>query len=431
MHNGAEMSMGSDHASPVERAGTPAVRAFMSLFGARAAVRARHQLCLVRQSIAALWSAAKLPAGLVSARSHDLLLTYHRMLLIKERLSITATFLGISTLAWIPIDIALFHADWSLVLPLIASRVVASALFFAVAGSKVRRNTSRDAIESLALVVAIGIVFFLFAHRVIMGSEAAYMGSAGHAQYVLMPIALIAGIAIFPLTLKEVLALSLVPLAAIVFEVLHGDGNIIFAQASAAVLLMCAVGTAAVACSLSQLSLFSRLHRESTIDHLTGALSRRAGAELLSLTFASCQKESKPLSLAFIDLDHFKMVNDYYGHECGDRVLRQAAARLLTAASHSNSLIRWGGEEFVLALPGADAGDAAALVAELCRSLGTRPDGEMQTVSVGLAERTADKAGTWQELVALADQRMYAAKKAGRDRLLGSSAVAQQIRGGG
>ena len=372
----------------------------------------------------------RLPPELVSARHHHLLLTHHRALLMAERLGATAVFMGVATIAWIPIDVFLFQADWPLVAPLAAARVVAGALFFAIAGFKLRSDTSREAIESLALVVVVGVVFFLFAHRIIGDGEVGHVGGAGHAQYVLLPIALVAGIAIFPLTLKEVLLLSVLPLAVVLVEVLHGDGGTIFSQASAAVLLMSAVGIAAAACSLSQLKLFASLHRESTVDHLTGALSRRAGAELLSLMSASCKKRSTPLSLAFFDLDNFKLVNDYYGHEAGDRVLKQAAVRLMTAGSPGNSLIRWGGEEFILVLPGASANDAAALVSELGRSLGLRPDGEMQTVSIGLAECGADQIKSWKRLVELADQRMYLAKKAGRDRLLGPASVARQLVGG-
>ena len=415
------------HAAP----GTGPVAA---LFWRRVSVtvrqKLRQKLRFVGRHLAALLNLARLPPELISARHHPLLLTHHRALLMAERLGVTAVFMSVSTIAWIPIDFFLFQADWSLVAPLAAARVVAGALFLAIAGFKLRSDTARDVIESLALVVAVGVVFFLFAHRIIGDGEAGHVGGAGHAQYVLMPIALVAGIAIFPLTLREVLLLSVLPLAVVLIEVLHGDGGTIFSQASAAVLLMCAVGIAAAACSLSQLKLFASLHRESTIDHLTGALSRRAGAELLSLMSASCKKGSKPLSLAFFDLDNFKLVNDRYGHEAGDEVLKQAAARLKGTGLRGNGLIRWGGEEFVLVLPGTDADDAVNIVARLGRSLGLRPDGSTQTVSIGLAECGADQIKSWKQLVETADQRMYLAKKAGRDRLLGPASVVRQLAGG-
>ena len=414
----------------VKRAGTPGLGALIALFAARAVGAVREKLWLVGGCVAALWSVAKLSPVLISARNHSLLLSHSRMLLVSERLGVTATFLGTATVAWIPVDIVLFQADWSLVVPLIAARLCAGGLFFALAGAKSRSDVSREVIESLALIIAIGVVFFLFAHRIVANGDEGHLSSAGHAQYILMPIALIAGIAIFPLTLKEVSLLSVVPLTAVVIEMLHGDGETMFAQASAAALLTCAVGTAAAASSLCQLNLFASLHRESTTDHLTGALSRRAGVELLSLMFASCQKESKPLSLAFFDLDYFKVVNDYYGHEVGDRVLKQVAARLKDVGSLDSALIRWGGEEFILVLPGTDADGAIDVAVAMGRTLGPRPDDSTQTVSIGLAECGADQIKSWKQLVEIADKRMYLAKKAGRDRLLGPASIERQLAGG-
>jgi len=237
-------------------------------------------------------------------------------------------------------------------------------------------------------------------------------------HYLFMPIAIAGGMAIFPLTLREAALLSVVLLLALIVEIFHGDGALALREAGAVVLLMAAVMTTATICALSQLTLLIELHQRSESDHLTGALSRRAGSELLGLLFAQSQRRRAPFALLFIDLDRFKVVNDRFGHVAGDRVLRAAAARL-GEFGRKKALIRWGGEEFVLALPGASAAEAAAIATELGRSLDSRPDGGRQTVSIGLAERIRDQAETWQQLVKLADERMYAAKSAGGDCLIG------------
>lgn len=244
------------------------------------------------------------------------------------------------------------------------------------------------------------------------------LAGAAHAQYVLMPIALTAAISVFPLTFTEASILLLGPLASMVVEIMLNDGAQVFSEAGIAVLLMCAVLMTTMVCSVSQLKLLLALEEHSTIDSLTGALSRRAGMELLALLFAKTQRSNSPLSLVLIDLDHFKKVNDEHGHDAGDRLLQNFAQGLKRRLRREDALIRWGGEEFLLVFASMPADAAAELVAELCDcGLAARPDGSMQTASVGLAERQCDQVGRWEELVELADARMYEAKRSGRNRL--------------
>jgi diguanylate cyclase (GGDEF)-like protein len=414
-----ENSMGPQIASGVSRveahgaldADVPPVQSAVAAAGAKPP--------RLTATFGALASVARLPSELVSARGHGLLLSQHRRLFLAERLEITALFFGVATVAWIPIDVFLFQADWAVVVPLAIARLIASALFLVMAFAARHADTPNDMIARLGLTVVIGTAFYFAAHIILSYADEGHLRGAGHAQYVLMPIALVAWIAIFPLTLKEGAGISLLPLAAILAETIHGDGGAAVPQASAAVLLMCAVLLAAVACSVGQLNLLAKLHRESTIDSLSGALSRRAGVELLDLMFRQCRRDEVPFSLAFIDLDQFKIINDAYGHETGDHLLRQVAARLKTSERSGGALIRWGGEEFIVSLPGIDADTAATMVATAARSLGLRPDGQVQTVSIGLSERLRDQAPNWRALVELADSRMYQSKRSGRDRLVG------------
>jgi diguanylate cyclase (GGDEF)-like protein len=173
---------------------------------------------------------------------------------------------------------------------------------------------------------------------------------------------------------------------------------------------------------ISQLAFMIVLVREAIRDSLTGCFSRNSGEELLGLQFNLSERNVAPLTVAFIDLDHFKQVNDRFGHDAGDRVLVNAVAALRNGLRTGDILIRWGGEEFILILPGISADQACTALARMrAAGFGQRPDGTPVTASMGIAERLRDKATDWQQLVARADARMYEAKQGGRDRIVGCS----------
>lgn len=154
-------------------------------------------------------------------------------------------------------------------------------------------------------------------------------------------------------------------------------------------------------------------------DRLTGLYNRRYFDQQLERLWRESAGDRRPLSLVFIDLDHFKAVNDGHGHDKGDQVLK-VAARLIQAACRRDDVVaRYGGEEFVAVFPGMAAGDAAA-AAEAIRKLVAEqsPDlaGLRLTASIGVATREArDRASG--DLVHRADQAVYLAKTSGRNRV--------------
>jgi diguanylate cyclase (GGDEF)-like protein len=236
----------------------------------------------------------------------------------------------------------------------------------------------------------------------------------------------VVGLSVFPLTLREVGFIVLAPITALFLELNNGDS--VWSQMGIATSLMCAVALATAVSSISQLKLLIALDEQSTIDPLTGMLSRRAGAELLDLLFAKSERAKGPLSLALLDLDHFKKVNDGYGHEAGDQLLREVAQKLKANLRQEDALIRWGGEEFLLVFSDIPAEAAARVIVTLCRSgLANRPDGSPQTASFGLAERRRDETQNWQSLIAIADCRAYEAKRLGRSRLVAQSGTSYQL----
>ena len=135
--------------------------------------------------------------------------------------------------------------------------------------------------------------------------------------------------------------------------------------------------------------------------------------------FSSCSGiHDTGLAVAFIDLDHFKAINDTYGHDAGDRALRECTQNMFASLRSTDTLLRWGGEEFVVIMPDTDLEQARLALDRMVRSgLGLRPDGSSLTASIGLAERCVDFAESAQELLDIADRRMYLAKAAGRNRL--------------
>ena len=164
------------------------------------------------------------------------------------------------------------------------------------------------------------------------------------------------------------------------------------------------------------------LARLSTVDVLTGLRTRRYASELLSIEFLRARRYGTCLAVLMADLDHFKEVNDRYGHPMGDAVLRGVAERLTGSLRATDTAGRWGGEELLVVLPQNDA-DGGVVVAERWRAavesaVFTAPDGrELHvTISVGVAEYQGEHESP-DDLIAAADRALYSAKQAGRNRV--------------
>ncbi len=152
-------------------------------------------------------------------------------------------------------------------------------------------------------------------------------------------------------------------------------------------------------------------------DALTGILNRRFFEQNLQQAHAKAMRYGQVYSVLLADIDNFKQVNDCFGHDVGDDVLRGVTFALSQRLRSSDCLARWGGEEFIILLPELNVA-AAARVADLLRQTVSRlsvPPLEQVTISVGVAEVRLDE--TAQQLVKRADEALYCAKRNGRDRI--------------
>jgi diguanylate cyclase (GGDEF)-like protein len=173
------------------------------------------------------------------------------------------------------------------------------------------------------------------------------------------------------------------------------------------------------ALSLRNARLMGENERLATRDSLTGLANRRLFDESLQREVARAHRLAAPLSLLVLDVDHFKQVNDTYGHQIGDSVLREVAEALVANTKNYDVAARYGGDEFVVLLPGCRRVDALR-VAERVRTSITRAVGEAPvTISAGVAT-IPDNAGDAERLLAAADAALYDAKRTGRDRVAGS-----------
>ncbi len=169
---------------------------------------------------------------------------------------------------------------------------------------------------------------------------------------------------------------------------------------------------------MSQLAFMMALVRQAIRDPLTGVFSRSSGEEVLELQFTIAKRSHAALSIAFIDLDHFKSINDKFGHDAGDKALLDMTDTVSSRLRRGDMLVRWGGEEFLLIMPNTDLLQAQAALSRMrSTGFGMRPDDTPLTASIGIAECNADQTPDWKTLVDLADQRMYQAKAAGRNTL--------------
>jgi len=181
-----------------------------------------------------------------------------------------------------------------------------------------------------------------------------------------------------------------------------------------------------VSLGLVNLRLREKLRSQSVRDPLTGLYNRRYLDESLELELARALRSETPIAAIMLDIDHFKKFNDTFGHDAGDVVLKEIADVLARSMRRGDIAGRFGGEEFLLLMPGADAERAIARAESMRRAIALLDVGYAGqklgriTASFGVATFPRD-AETAQSLVQAADKALYAAKDAGRDRVIAAA----------
>ncbi|HYQ47958.1 MAG TPA: sensor domain-containing diguanylate cyclase [Thermodesulfovibrionales bacterium] len=152
-------------------------------------------------------------------------------------------------------------------------------------------------------------------------------------------------------------------------------------------------------------------------DKLTGIFNRSKLEEYLNNEVKESRRLGHPLSLMIFDVDHFKLINDTYGHDIGDVVLKMLAGTVKDRIRETDIFARWGGEEFIVLMPGSDIRGAGVLAEKLRREIGSRnfEKAGQVTVSVGVAELTGEDTVT--NFLKKADNALYKAKRKGRNRV--------------
>jgi diguanylate cyclase (GGDEF)-like protein len=165
-----------------------------------------------------------------------------------------------------------------------------------------------------------------------------------------------------------------------------------------------------------------RLQRLAALDPLTGLYNRRFGLERLKEEYGRARRSTSPLAVIMFDIDHFKAVNDTYGHLAGDRVLVRVARVARGVVRQGDVLLRYGGEEFAAILPGASLRDAAMVAERMRRIVGEAliKEGEAVlrvTISLGVVSCPELDVASQEDLLRTADELLYKAKANGRDRV--------------
>jgi len=171
------------------------------------------------------------------------------------------------------------------------------------------------------------------------------------------------------------------------------------------------------------------LRQQATTDALTGAWNHRAIMDILEREVSRSQREGRPLGVVLGDLDHFKRINDTYGHMGGDEALREAAQRMRTAVRPYDFVGRYGGEEFLIVLPGCDYANAIRSAERIREHIASKPACYQKqsiafTASFGIVAYAPPRPIEWHSLLQNADAALYQAKNGGRNRVEGYDAIA-------
>ncbi len=351
---------------------------------------------------------------LLTANSHSPLLTRRRALVILSRIRLLSFVSAILYLTGIALDFVYFNE--AVFDKLAVYRCTAAVMMLMLVFGIRNADSLQSAHRAIFIFVGVNIVFQAFFQPLVLPDYFQSITDLPTAGYAIYPFLIAACLAIFPLSIKEnflavVLFLTaemlIVTLATTELNPQPGLGILI------SLLSACALSSYS---AISQLSYMVSLVEQASVDALTNCYSRNSGEEILDVQYRIATRQQAHLSLIFLDIDDFKIINDRHGHEMGDKVLKTAAFNIRKGLRDSDISIRWGGEEFVMLLPHTDADGATRAVRRLrATGLGNRPDGTPLTASIGIAELSTAGTSDWAALVDLADAEMYRAKTDGKN----------------
>jgi diguanylate cyclase (GGDEF)-like protein len=361
---------------------------------------------------------------LFTTKHHAMSISRHRAAIIQSRVFFFSAVFAILVPAWSIIDLLFLPVDlWR---ELLLIRLLAAGCFAIIAWQSRRDPTLWLARLLLAAMLVVTPLFYLFSDSLIADNQLNDTALILAEIYDLLPFVVVAGLTLFPLSLSEFLCFAL-PIFIVMGYSVYPESSSEIAESISTIWLLILLLGVALFSSMTQLRYMLSQVSRASYDVLTGMLSRRAGIEILELQFRLAMMSEKPLSILYFDLDNFKAINDTYGHDSGDAVLRVASHQIRETVRKGDSVIRWGGEEFIVILPTADHREATDVVTRIMLAgLGDRPDGSPVTASIGIAEIRQDGLKDWKSQVELADHRMYTAKSIGRARCVGIAGYAME-----
>ncbi len=356
-------------------------------------------------------------AWLLYPGQHLTLLANRRATMVVNRVRLFAFLFAVLTPLWSIVDFIVFPSQ--LWITLMVMRLLACGAFASLVVHYRPSGDLFDAYRAMLILFAIPTVFYISSYFVLATYQLTGLSAAIAAGYTFLPFVLLAGLSIFPLTMLENIIIATPILLTQGIAGYYTWGTLNWPSYAAAFWLLALITGVSTLAGMSQLAFMIALVRQAIRDPLTGVFSRRSGEEVLDLQSIVSTRSNAPLAVAFFDVDHFKSVNDQFGHEAGDRVLISTTEHIARSLRRGDMLVRWGGEEFLVIMPNTDIEQALVAVSR-ARELGfgQRPDGTPVTASIGIAERSIDLVSDWKELVEKADQRMYRAKQSGRDRIV-------------
>jgi len=350
---------------------------------------------------------------------HSAYMQRHRAGVLSERISLFSIFFALLVGLWIAVDFLFLPVELAIKMAIL--RLLSVTGFIILASlSKDIATDMRTAMWYLFLLMINPFIFYIIAlvlfSEPVLGDEWATLLIN---IYTLLPFLIVAGLSLFPLTFLESSAFGITTVL-LMMAGLYYSPILSWEQMLPSIWILILLVCVSILTAMIQLNyMLTLIHRVST-DPLTKAFTRNSGMELIDIYFHISLEHNTPFSVAFFDLDHFKAINDNYGHDQGDETLKNMVVHLQKYMRQSDMVVRWGGEEFVVILPNTDIAGIDIIMQRILEDwFGQRPEGTPLTASIGYAERINDYAADWPDLIKLADERMYQAKEGGRARVVG------------